>query len=509
MLNEEVCNGYIDLEKIVFSREIINLIPKAIAWKYCVIPFSSSENSVCIAMRDTRDLETISYLRIICKKQIIPYKAEIYQIYSMIENCYHDTNIDQAVEDLKKKHNENADNSNYNIRSEKESENAPAVKIAEYFINRAILKKASDIHIEPYSERVIIRYRIDGVLFEETSIPLDIYSAVSTRLKIMAHMDISEKRCSQDGKIEHIFGDRDYDLRIASLPTIYGEKFVVRILYKSSIFCNLKGIDFREENNKVIKRMLMSTHGIILVTGPTGSGKSTTLYAMLNELNNKEKNITTIEDPVEYRIPGINQVNVNPKAKLTFASGLRSILRQDPDIIMLGEIRDEETAAIAVRAAITGHLVISTLHTNDAIGTITRMIEMGVEKYLLADCLIGVIAQRLVRKICSNCIEEYNPSEIEKKLLVLEDSNKLYKGKGCTKCNNSGYSGRIAVCEILTIDNIQREFILSDNTVKSMRLYSPKGMRTIKYDCRELVLEGITTYDEYIKINNSEFYNEL
>jgi type IV pilus assembly protein PilB len=497
------------LEKITFSPEILNLVPKAIAMKYCLIPFSVNETSVSIAMKTPQDIEAISYLKIICRKQIISYSASVHQIYSMIESQYQETNIEQAVDDLLTKYNENIVNLKSDIKNQKESENAPAVKITDYIINKAILKKASDIHIEPSSERILIRYRIDGVLFEEMNIPLHIYGAVSTRLKIICDMDISEKRCPQDGKIEYIFGEREYDLRISSLPTIYGEKFVVRILYKSGAFCNLDGINFRERDLKLVKKMIKSSNGIILVTGPTGSGKSTTLYAILNELNNKDKNITTIEDPVEYRMTGINQVKVNPKAKITFASGLRSILRQDPDIIMVGEIRDEETAAIAVRAAITGHLVISTLHTNDAIGTIPRLLEMGVERYLLSDCLIGVIAQRLIRKTCVNCLEEYVPSEMERKILNLDDNRKLYKGKGCIKCNNSGYSGRCAVCEILMIDSIQRELMLSRNATKAIRQHSSTFMRNIEEDCRELVMEGVTTYDEFVKLTNIEFENIL
>jgi type IV pilus assembly protein PilB len=509
MLGEGLSNSYIDLEKVTFSQEVLRLVPRSIAIKYCLIPFGVNDTSVCIAMRDTQDMEVIGYLRLLCKRQVIPYSANVYQIYSMIENYYQGTNIERAVEDLIRRHDENTISSKNYIHREVESENAPAVQITEHLINKAILKKASDIHIEPYTKGVLIRYRIDGVLFEEISIPLNIYGAVSTRLKIMCDMDISEKRIPQDGKFEHTFGDREYDLRISSLPTMYGEKFVIRILYKNSNFCNLIGISLREKELNLVKKMIKASHGIILVTGPTGSGKSTTLYAMLNELNNREKNITTIEDPVEYRMPGINQVNVNPKAKITFASGLRSILRQDPDIIMIGEIRDEETAAIAIRAAITGHLVITTLHTNDAIGAIPRLIEMGIERYLLADCLIGVVAQRLVRKICNECSEEYDPPEIENKILNIDYGRKLFKGRGCVKCNNSGYSGRRAVCEVLMIDNRQREFILSDNSTKSLRKSCFGHMRTIKDDCRELVLEGITTYDEFIKLNNIEFSNKL
>lgn len=509
MLGEGPSNSYIDLEKVTFSQEVLRLVPRSIAIKYCLIPFDVNDTSLCIAMGDPQDMEAIGCLRLLCKRQIIAYSANLYQIYSMIENHYQGTNIERAVGDLIRRHDENTISSNNYINKEVESENAPAVQITEHLINKAILKKASDIHIEPYAEGVLIRYRIDGVLFEEISIPLNIYGSVSTRLKIMCDMDISEKRIPQDGKFQHTFGGREYDLRISSLPTMYGEKFVIRILYKSSNFCSLTGISLREKELNLIKKMIKASHGIILVTGPTGSGKSTTLYAMLNELNNREKNITTIEDPVEYRMPGINQVNVNPKAKITFASGLRSILRQDPDIIMIGEIRDEETAAIAIRAAITGHLVITTLHTNDAIGAIPRLIEMGVERYLLADCLIGVVAQRLVRKICIKCSEEYDPSEVEKNILNLDYGRKLFKGGGCVKCSNSGYNGRRAVCEVLMVDNGQREFILSDKSTKSLRQSCFGHVRTIKDDCRELVLEGITTYDEFIKINNIEFKSKL
>jgi type IV pilus assembly protein PilB len=505
MLNEYSDYKYIDLEKVKFTPEVLNLVPKDVAVRYCLMPFSFNEVELCVAMKDPDNVEAIGCLKIICKKQVIPYSSNVHSIYSMIEKHYKGSNIDKAVKDLLKRYNDSPVNDSNSLKRERESENAPAAQITEHLINKAILKKSSDIHIEPYSEIVIIRFRIDGVLFKEIDIPLDTYSAVSTRLKIMCGMDISEKRCPQDGKIEYRFGDREYDLRISSLPTIYGEKFVIRILYKSSMCCNLEGINFRENEYLLLKKMIRANYGMILVTGPTGSGKSTTLYSMLNELNNSERNITTIEDPVEYRMDGINQVNVNLKAKITFAAGLRSILRQDPDVIMIGEIRDEETASIAVRAAITGHLVISTLHTNDAVGAIPRLLEMGVERYLLSDCLIGVIAQRLVRKICLNCLEEYSPSELEMKVIKVDGDRKLYRGRGCEKCNNSGYSERCAVCEVLQINSIQRELILSDASTEKIRNYSSKIMRTLKEDCRELVLKGITTYEEFLKLNSNEF----
>lgn len=505
MLNEYGEYKWIDLEKVEFDSEVLNMVPKDIAVRYCLIPFSFNEAELYVAMKDPDNIEAIGCLKIICKRQIIPCSSNVHNIYSMIEKHYKGSNIDKAVKDLLNRHNNSSINDNNSLKREKESENAPASQITEHLINKAILKKSSDIHIEPYSEGVIIRFRIDGVLFKELEIPLDTYSAVSTRLKIMCGMDISEKRCPQDGKIEYRFGDREYDLRISSLPTIYGEKFVVRILCKSSMCCNLEGINFREKEYLILKKMIRASHGMILVTGPTGSGKSTTLYSMLNELNDTQRNITTIEDPVEYRMDGINQINVNPKAKITFATGLRSILRQDPDVIMIGEIRDEETASIAVRAAITGHLVISTLHTNDAVGAIPRLQEMGVERYLLSDCLIGVIAQRLVRKICLNCLEEYSPSELEMKIIGVDSSSKLYRGKGCEKCNNSGYSERCAVGEVLQIDSIQRELILSNASTEKIRNYSSQSMRTLKEDCRGLVLMGITTYEEFLRLNGNEF----
>jgi Type II secretory pathway, ATPase PulE/Tfp pilus assembly pathway, ATPase PilB len=316
-----------------------------------------------------------------------------------------------------------------------------------------------------------------------------------TRIKVVAGMDISEKRLPQDGKFQHCCKDSILDLRVSSLPTIYGEKLVLRILDRKMEYCNIEKLYESIEQRKLIKKILLRSSGIILATGPTGSGKSTTLYAMLNELNRKSVNITSIEDPVEYTISGINQINVNTKSGISFAVGLRSILRQDPDVIMIGEIRDEETAAIAIRAAITGHLVLSTLHTNDAVGTINRLAEMGIERYLLADALIAVISQRLVSKICCSCRIEYTPSKTEEKLLKIHGGSKVYRGKGCSKCNYNGYKGRIMVSEILTIDEKLRKAISkgSDFIIESKSLVS---------QCREMVLRGITTTEELIRISN-------
>jgi type IV pilus assembly protein PilB len=503
MLGKAVNPRFIELGKIDIASEIAGLIHREIAIQYCLIPFAVDSNKICIAMKDPSDAEAISFLRLICMKEILAFRAEEQSILAAIESHYEKAYAEKAVEVLQEKNRVSIASESAG-RQIKSSENAPAVRITDYLINEAIIKGASDIHIEPYSDMVRVRYRTDGVLFTSFNVPLEVYGAVSTRIKIMGSMDISERRSPQDGKIEYTFFDRQYDLRISSLPTVNGEKFVIRILHRFGLFCNLKGIDFREKEYDLLKKILGHNHGMILVTGPTGSGKSTTLYAMLNELNNAEKNITTIEDPVEYSIGGVNQVSVNQKAKITFAAGLRSILRQDPDVIMIGEIRDEETAAIAVRAAITGHLVISTLHTNDAIGAIPRLIEMGVERYLLADCLIAVTGQRLVRKICENCKTAYSPGELERKLCNIEDERKLYKGGGCFKCNKSGYHGRCAVCEVLYIDDTHREFIVKNKSTADMKRYASGNMSFMKDNCRELVLNGITTYEELLKLSNGQ-----
>lgn len=497
---ENLCLKELNIKNI--DLEALSLVPEEFAVKNKVLPIKLLENKLQIAMENSVDLELLARLKLITKMDIITVKYEEDDISDLALKFYELLKFTRAVEKLKHDmKNENRKNNDKVIN--KDDNNAPAVKILDFIITNAIIKKASDIHLEPDDIHLTIRFRVDGTLVEFLTIPVEIYSALVTRLKVLCSMDISEKRIPQDGKLQHEFLGRTLDLRISSIPVLSGEKFVVRILDKSIEYCSVESIysDISQVNQ--IKRLLLRSSGMILITGPTGSGKSTTLYAMLKELNNNKLNITSIEDPVEYTMKGINQISVNNKAGVTFAAGLRSILRQDPDIIMIGEIRDEETAAIAIRAAITGHLVLSTLHTNDALGTVNRLIEMGIERYLLSDALAAVIAQRLVRIICNKCRMSYYPSDFESEILGKDTPALLYRGKGCQDCNNSGYSGRKVLSDILLIDDdIQRCIIRQEEILRT----DHKSM-TISQQCKTMVVNGVTTIEELIRISNGKVFN--
>ncbi|MFN4219935.1 MAG: GspE/PulE family protein, partial [bacterium] len=381
---------------------------------------------------------------------------------------------------------------------------APIVKLVNQIIFHAISDKASDIHIEPWPKEVVVRYRMDGILHEIMRIPKHILAPMVSRIKIMSALDIAERRKPQDGKIHLKYEGREFDLRVSTIPTVNGEKVVMRILDKSSVMLGLDRLGFMPDIREKLEWLISKPYGMILVTGPTGSGKSTTLYACLNKLNQGTVNISTVEDPVEYQIQGINQVQVNPKAGVTFASALRAFLRQDPDIIMVGEIRDHETAQIAVEAALTGHLVLSTLHTNDAPSAATRLIEMGIEPFLVASAVVGVLAQRLARTICPACKEPYVPPKEALKdigLAYTEEEIVFYKGRGCEVCKGSGYKGRTGIHELLIISDAAREVILrrgSANEIK--RAVLEEGFKTLQDDALRKVLEGIITVEEALRV---------
>ena len=364
-------------------------------------------------------------------------------------------------------------------------------------------QRASDIHIEPFEHTIRVRYRVDGILSEVMNYEINLLPAVVARIKIIGDMDISEKRKPQDGRITIIVDREEFDIRVSILPTVYGEKIVMRITSKKGLTKAKKELGFSDEEMQKFDLILKHPHGMILVTGPTGSGKSTTLYTALSELNTSEVNIITVEDPVEANIDGINQVQVNPKAEMTFATALRSILRQDPDIIMIGEIRDLETAEIAVRASITGHLVVSTLHTNSAASTITRLVDMGIEPYLIADATVGVIAQRLVRRLCPSCKKIHITEELEYELLGVDKNDELtiYEPCGCHICNGTGYFGRIGLYEIMPISSRIKEIISRNGSANQIRdIALEEGMNTLQMSARKLVLDGITSMDEMKKI---------
>ncbi len=393
-------------------------------------------------------------------------------------------------------------NSDFSIDSVDDVINAPAVRLVDSIIKEAIPFRASDIHIEPFETYVTVRYRIDGHLNERARFSLESYPAISARVKIMAGINIAERRRPQDGRINMTINGTEYDFRVSTLPTVHGEKFVIRVLDKSAFNLSRSELGFTQEANEVVAKMLSRPHGIILMSGPTGCGKSTTLYTFLREINTPDVNIVTVEDPVEYTMPGINQVQVNAKANMTFASALRSIMRQDPDIIMIGEIRDEETAQIAVRAAITGHLVFSTIHTNDAPGVLTRLTDMGISNYFVADALIGVISQRLVKRLCPACKRKGKTNVAEMKAMGLEEPVSICRPRGCQFCNNTGYRGRVAVHEIMCLnDEIRDAVAASDATAEQLRdLAQKSGMKTVWENCRDYVLKGITSVQELMSL---------
>ncbi len=495
----------IDLSSIRLKNEILNLLSNDIIRKFQVIPVDMDENQVYIATSYPENKEALLKIQALIDKNIVVIPAEMAQIQSLISSVEDNYNIDLMLEQFEKQ--EASQDVQEQQSSRKNSspplDSSPIALISNHILNQAIKMRASDIHIEPFEEYVLIRYRIDGELHDSRRISTGVYQTLCSRLKLLSGIDIAEKRIPQDGKIQFKARDASYDLRVSTLPTLHGEKMVIRILYKEESQISLEDLGFNILGESSLSSCMKKNHGIILVTGPTGSGKTTTLYALLKETDVYRKNVITIEDPVEITFDRINQVNVNVKAGLTFASGLRSILRQDPNIIILGEIRDEETAQIATRAAITGHLVISTLHTNDAASSITRLMDMGVPKYLVADSVIVCIAQRLVRRICGFCKHEYPAGKIEKQGLGIEADTKLFKGSGCVFCNYTGYRDRIVVYETMIVDEAIKSSINSGKDTEHIkRLSRDKGMVTLSEYGRKLVMMGITTYEEVIRLNN-------
>ena len=494
---------HVDLEKTHIEPGIPRLISEKLARRNQLIPIKLEEDLLTVAMADPLNIFAIDDIRIATGKRIHPVIASKEDIQNAIGLFYEKESAERALEEFD-------DTYTTDLFEELDEEtlanieSAPVVKLLNSIIRQAIKLKASDIHVEPLEKSLRVRFRIDGELQEIMNPQKTSLSAVVTRVKIMGRMNIAEKRVPQDGRVEMEIDGHDIDMRIAVMPTVYGEKVVIRLLDRSTVLLDKHELGFSDENMETFEKIIRHPHGIILVTGPTGSGKTTTLYTVLQELNRINSNIITVEDPVEYRINGINQSQVNIKAGLTFASGLRSILRQDPDIIMIGEIRDTETAQIAVRAAITGHLVLTTLHTNDTVSTISRLMDMEIEPYLISSSLVGIMAQRLVKKICSNCKEAYEPDYIEKKMLDLENGSVIYRGKGCNACNHTGYKGRTGIHEILPVtDKIKTMIDQRESLDKIKQEALSEGMVTLRYSCKELVLKGITTVDEMIKMTYS------
>jgi type IV pilus assembly protein PilB len=495
---------YIELESDCKRNQAFKLIPKEVANRYSLIPFYEGENEVHVAFTNPFEIKVIDELRFIINKRVKIFFALPLSILEAIENCYGKQIVDVAVEEMKKGYILEDNEKSEELQKDVSNDNAPVIRITNSLLKQAVNAGASDIHLEPFQYFAIVRMRVDGNLNEITQVPGKVYKSLCTRIKIMAKMDIATKLIPQDGKITQEIDGTYYDFRVSSLPTMYGEKLVLRVLYKSERFINLDSLGFSPDKVMMLKDILKLSHGMIVVTGPTGSGKSTTLYALLNEINSKSKNIITIEDPIEYNMPRINQVNVNNKAGLTFSTGLRSILRQDPDVIMLGEIRDEETAQIAVRASITGHLVLSTLHTNDAITTISRLIDMGIPSYLVADSLVVVLSQRLVRKLCSYCKIEHEITYGEFQHLEFKRENKIYKALGCSKCSGTGYKGRTVVYELLKLDNKHKSIIARGGMSDELFKYcNEKSLGSFMETCKDLVLNGVTSIEEFVNATYS------
>jgi len=503
-LDEQYHSYVVNLDQIYIPPEIPLLIPEKLARRHTIIPIKLEGDTITLAMQNPANIFAVDDVKLATGLQVKAVGAVSEQVQKAINIYYEKSSAEKAVEEFNKTYQEDTI-ADLDETLKANVDSAPVVKLLNSLIRQAVQLAASDIHIEPLEKNLRIRFRVDGELREMMQIDNNSHSAIVTRIKIIGNMDIAEKRVPQDGRVEMTVDGRVIDMRLSVMPTIYGEKIVIRLLDRSATVISKYDLGFSENNLNTLEQIIQNPHGIILVTGPTGSGKTTTLYTILRELNVIGSNIITIEDPVEYRLNGVNQSQVNVKAGYTFASGLRSILRQDPDIIMIGEIRDAETAEIAVRAAITGHLVLSTIHTNDAVSTISRLMDMGIEPYMVSNSLVGVIAQRLVRKICPNCRESYHPSAGEKKTLGIEDdATLLYRGKGCAACGNSGYKGRTSIHEILPMkEEIKEAIDTGMPMVEIKRLAQTLGMTTLRDSCRELVTSGVTTMEELLRITFS------
>ena len=505
-LSRQLSIAIVSLIGVKIPEEMIGLVDAEVLRKHRMVPlgyFQGNMNVIQLAMVDPMDMTAIDDFTIITNLQVEPVLALPNEIMLTLDRYFgnHETmEAAQKYADERKKIEKAQQDTEY----EDSVSNSPIVKLVNSMIEQAARQRASDIHIEALEQMVRVRFRIDGSLYEKFTYDIHLLPAIIARLKIIGGMDISEKRKPQDGRITYVVDHVEYDIRASILPTVYGEKCVMRLAQKKMLTKDKSELGFNEMEMKQFDNILKNPNGIILVTGPTGSGKSTTLYTALSELNKEDVNIITVEDPVEANIDGINQVQTNVKAELTFASALRSILRQDPDIIMIGEIRDTETAQIAVQASITGHLVVSTLHTNSSASTLTRLMDMGIESYLLADSMVGVIAQRLVRRLCPVCKQAYEASKDEKRLLgaPTDEPLTIYKPCGCERCNGIGYKGRIGVYEIMTITPAIRRVISKRGSAEEIKdVALSEGMHTLRMSASRMVMEGITSFSEMIKVS--------
>ncbi len=496
-----------NLSEFPFVKDKVILLPYAFAKSHMLLPLEEKEGFLLVAMIHPFDLELMEEVRYLTGKQIREVIAPKIALEEAIEQCYHQK--EGAASDyiaslqLASQESQVAQEEGYDLL-EKGSE-SPVIRMLNVMLAEAIQQGASDIHFEPMENGLGVRYRIDGVLQSRHAPPREFQSQLITRIKVMARLDIAEHRLPQDGRIKLNMGGRQIDFRVSTVPVVFGERIVLRILDKGNVLLGLGSIGMPPSLLSSFSKLIRVSEGIVLVTGPTGSGKTTTLYSALSEINHSETNIMTIEDPVEYKLQGMAQIGVNPKIHLTFATGLRHILRQDPDVIMIGEIRDKETAEIAIQASLTGHLVLSTLHTNDAPSALTRLVDMGIEPYLLTSSVVGVLAQRLVRMICPHCRIQYDPSDQElKELGILRsalNNQKLCRGKGCDHCFNSGFKGRHGVYELMPVTStIKRQLLDSPDALELQRVAFASGMSSLRHQGARLAIAGITASSEVLRV---------
>jgi len=503
----------INLENVEIEPEFMELIPEKVALAFKAVPIAKAAKYLTLAIADPLNVFALDDIALITGLKVIPVIAYEDEIKKTISEYYHHTeNFEEIVADLEADDISEAvvDMEEINIDQMKdETDSAPVIKLVNIILTQAIDERASDIHIEPFTKKTTIRYRIDGILYERPSPPHSLFRAIVSRIKIISQLDIAERRLPQDGRFRIKTRGREIDFRVSILPTVHGEKVVMRVLDKSAQSMNIEKIGMDKESFEKFRKAIYQPHGMVFVTGPTGSGKTTTLYAALNELNESTTNIVTVEDPVEYQFPGINQVAINSAINLTFAAGLRSILRQDPDIVLVGEVRDFETADIAVKAALTGHLVLTTLHTNDAPGSFSRIIDMGVEPFLVASAAHLVVAQRLLRRLCDKCKKkvDIDQESLKEMQYILDPENPptFFEPKGCQYCRNTGFSGRLAILEVLPVTNLIKELILkrvSASEIKKGAL--SEGFQTLRMAGLKRAERGVTSLDEVLRVTSPD-----
>src|SRR5579885_593555 len=505
------------IDEHAIEHSLVTKVPINYAKKNRLLPLHSDEAGITVAIADPANYDSLDDLHILFGATILPVVAPVEVINEAINRAYDQATTTTAEELMFDLDEERLDVVASELAHEPRDlldadDSAPIIKLVNGILSQAVKDRASDIHIEAFERDMVVRFRVDGMLYDVLEPPKRFQAAITSRVKVMAGLNIAEKRLPQDGRIRLRIAGRDIDIRVSTIPTAFGERLVLRLLDRAqaAVDINLDHLGFSGENLRKLDRLIRQSHGIILATGPTGSGKSTTLYACLNHIKSPEKNIITIEDPIEYQLRGVGQMQVNPKIDLTFASGLRSILRQDPDVIMVGEIRDGETAEIAIQAALTGHLVFSTLHTNDSFGAVSRLLDFGIEPFLVSSSILAVLAQRLVRRLCLECREQYMPSEAELARIGLSSAqleNPLYRAKGCRACRNSGYRGRLAIQELMVMDDEIRALVMQNSDGATLRRHcTSMGMKLLRQDGADRVLAGETTIEELLRQTQEEVF---